>query len=86
MSTHPHGPQLPDPPAWDGDAPFDIVSAICRQAIDDYLRGYKSRKHPDAATFLRQVGLLCDDGSIDPHGYAMPAIKVRRRPKKNEAL
>lgn len=79
MAAHPNTAQLPEPPFWDGEAAVDIFGAIVRQAIHDYLHDFHRASTPDAATFLRQCGLLDASGNIDAHGYTVPVLIKRRR-------
>ncbi len=59
----------------------DLYAAVARQALRDFRDDYHHPKHMDAATWLRLVGLLTDDGELDYRG-----INQRRRHEEQPLL
>lgn len=51
-----------------------LIAAIIRQAITDYQNHYTHRHHPDAATFLGEMGLIDTGEALELPGYAMVPI------------
>lgn len=78
--AHAHEAALQEPPWIDADATVNIVSAMIRMALMDYLRGYDEPRHPSARAFLVAAGLVDPEtGVIDAHGYPVPKIRRRKR-------
>ena len=46
------------------DRLLKLLAGVCRQAIQDWQRGYHSPRHADAGDWLRKVGLLRPDGTL----------------------
>ncbi len=46
------------------DRLLKLFAGVCRQAIQDWQRGYHSPRHADAGDWLRKVGLLREDGTL----------------------
>lgn len=63
------------------DGLLKILERVVETAWADYWRGYTHKRHPDAAAFLQQLGVLRPDGSIDRHGYKLP-VRPKRKPKQ----
>lgn len=66
-------------PLGNGSGLLDILASVVRTAIEDYRNGYHSQRHPEAAVFLRQVGILREDGTLDTFGHVMSGPKARRK-------
>lgn len=60
------------------DAVVCILAAMVTQAERDYATNWHRHGITPASVFLRSVGLLRDDGTIDRHGYGERPRRVRR--------
>lgn len=84
MSAHPRTAEMGDAPWVSGDGCTDLIAAIVRQALADYRNGYHCSRHTEAAVFLRQVGILRDDGTIDTFGHVPPPPRAPRRTARSQ--